>query len=228
MKPNRKSIISLCLAVLCFGSVTAQENMTLAQKKPRPNEKVLVENAVTNNGYNSLQAAYNGALREAKAKYAGKSVDIRNLVKGDVRFTDEGMASNRYNYTIVELPDAVTLALSQAVVKAISEIEDESKFAINKVVIIDDNIDKAKVKGNVIDILTRKGHKVVAKEYLEKLYNEQQGQKSEAFNKNTVVKSNNFSATGYYINISITDDYVQIQVINVSTGEYDGNAIMDF
>lgn len=228
MRPNMKSIISLCIAMLFFGSVNAQENMTLAQKKPRQNEKVLVEKAVTYNGYNSLQAAYNGALREAKNKYAGKSVDIRNLVKGEIKFTDEGMATNRYNYTIVEPPDAVTLALSQAVTKAIAEIEDESKFAINKVVITDDEIDKAKIKGNVIDILTRKGHKVVAKEYLEKLYNEQQTQKSGAFNQNTVVKGNNFSATGYYINISITDDYLQMQVINVSTGEYDGNAIVNF
>lgn len=95
-------------------------------------------------------------------------------------------------------------------------------------VITDDNIDKAKLKGELIDMLTKKGHKVVAKEYLEKLYAEQQSQKSEAFNQKTVVRGNNFSATGYYINISITDDYLQVQVINVSTGEYDGNAIVTF
>lgn len=41
------------------------------------------------------------------------------------------------------------------------------------------------------------------------------------------MKGNNFSATGYY-NISITDDYLQVQIINVSTGEYDGNVIVNF
>ncbi|MBR1550243.1 MAG: hypothetical protein IJ634_06360 [Bacteroidales bacterium] len=44
----------------------------------------------------------------------------------------------------------------------------------------------------------------------------------------TTVKSNNFSATDYYITIRITEEYVQVQVIDVSTGEYDGNAIVNF
>ena len=218
----------LCLTVLLFGNTIAQEDLTLAQKKPKQNEKVLVQNAVTANGYNSMQAAYNGALREAKNTFSGKSVDIRNLTKGEVKFTSDGMATNRYNYTIVELPDAVSLALSSALAKAIADVEDESKFAINKVVITSEEVDKAKIKGEVIDLLKKKGHKVVAKEFLEKLYEEQQTQKSETVNQKTVVKTNNFSAIGYYINISITDDYLQVQIINVSTGEYDGNAIVNF
>lgn len=216
------------MATLLCGSVAAQENLTLAQKKPKQNEKVLEQSAVTMNGYTSLQAAYNGALREAKSKYAGRSVDVRNLAKGEVKFTEEGMATNRYTYTVVELPDAVTLALSSALTKALADVDEEGKFAINKVVITSDEVDKAKIKGEMIDLLTKKGHKVVAKEYLEKLYAEQQTQKSEAFNQKTVVKGNNFSATGYYINVSITDDYLQVQIINVSTGEYDGNAIVNF
>ncbi|MBQ9170451.1 MAG: hypothetical protein IJ219_01560 [Bacteroidaceae bacterium] len=220
----------LCLSMatlLCIGSF-AQENLTLAQKKPRQNEKVLVQNAATANGYNSVQTAYNGALREAKTKFAGKSVDVRNLAKGEVYFTSDGMAANYYNYTIVELPDATTLALSMALTKALAEVEEDSKFAINKIVITSEDVDKAKIKGEVIDLLNKKGHKVVAKEYLEKLYAEQQTSKSETFNQKTAVKGNNFSATGYYINISITDDYLQAQIINVSTGEYDGNAIVNF
>ena len=138
------------------------------------------------------------------------------------------MASNRYNYTIVELPDAVTLALSSALTKALAEVDEEGKFAINKVVITSEEVDKAKIKGEVINLLNKKGHKVVAKEYLERLYAEQQTSKSVAFNQKTAVKGNNFSATSYYINVSITDDYLQVQIINVSTGEYDGNAIVNF
>lgn len=228
MKHIFKVAICLGLTTLFFGSTFAQENLTQAQKKPKQNEKVLVQSAVTSNGYNSLQAAYNGALREAKSRFAGKFVDVRNLAKGDVKFTEDGMAANRYNYTIVELPDAVSLALSTAINKATAELEEECRFAINKVVITDDNVDKAKIKGEVIELLTKKGHKVVAKEYLEKLYAEQQTQKNEAFNQKTVAKGNNFSGTGYYINISITDDYLQVQIINVSTGEYDGNATVNF
>lgn len=228
MKDILKITIFLLATTLFCGTVTAQENLTLAQKKPKQNEKVLVQSAITTSGYNSLQAAYNGALREAQSRFAGKSVDIRNLSKGEVKFTDEGMATNRYNYTIVELPDAVTLALSSALTKALAEVDEEGKFAINKVVITSEEVDKAKIKGEMIDLLTKKGHKVVAKEYLEKLYAEQQTQKSEAFNQKTAVKGNNFSATGYFINVSITDDYLQVQIINVSTGEYDGNAIVNF
>ena len=223
-----KGFLCLCMATLLCINVFAQEDLTLAQKKPRQNEKVLAQNAVTANGYNSLQAAYNEALREAKIKYAGRAVDVRNLTKGELKFTSDGMASNRYNYTIVELPDAVTLALSSALTKALAEVDEEGKFAINKVVITSEEVDKAKIKGEVIDLLSKKGHKVVAKEYLEKLYEEQKTSKSEAFNQKTTVKSNNFSATGYYINVSITDDYLQVQIINVSTGEYDGNAIVNF
>ena len=223
-----KSVLCFFVATLLFGSVFAQENLTLAQKKPKQNEKILVQNAITTNGYNSVQAAYNGALREAKNKFGGKSVDIRNLTKGEVKFSEDGMAANRYSYTVVELPDAVSLALSSALTKALVDLDEGGRFAINRVVITSDEVDKAKIKGELIDLLTKKGHKVVAKEHLEKLYAEQQTSKSEAFNQKTTVKGNNFSAIGYYVNVSITDDYLQIQIINVSTGEYDGNAIINF
>lgn len=124
MKHNFKMMVCLCMATILFGGAFAQENLTLAQKKPKQNEKVLVQSASTNNGYTSLQAAYNGALREARNRFAGKSVDVRNLVKGDVKFTDDGMAANRYNYTIVELPDAVSLALSSALTKALADVDE--------------------------------------------------------------------------------------------------------
>ena len=144
MKDILKIKFFLLVTMLFCGTVTAQENLTLAQKKPKQNEKVLVQSSITTNGYNSMQAAYNGALREAQSRFAGKSVDIRNLTKGEVKFTDEGMATNRYNYTIVELPDAVTLALSSALTKALAEVDEEGKFAINKVVITSEEVDKAK------------------------------------------------------------------------------------
>ena len=69
---------------------------------------------------------------------------------------------------------------------------------------------------------------VVAKEYLDKLYEEQQAQQSGIYNDNTTVKDNNFSAVGYYINVKITETSLRVQVINVSTGEYEGNATVNF
>ena len=69
---------------------------------------------------------------------------------------------------------------------------------------------------------------MVAKEYLQKLYNEQQDQLSGIYNENTTVQENNFSAVGYYINVKATDSSVRVQVVNVSTGEYEGNATVNF
>ena len=83
-------------------------------------------------------------------------------------------------------------------------------------------------KDQVINLLLNKGYKVVAKEYLQKLYNEQQDQLSGIYNENTTVQENNFSAVGYYINVKATDSSVRVQVVNVSTGEYEGNATVNF
>lgn len=64
---------------------------------------------------------------------------------------------------------------------------------------------------------------MVAKEQLEKLYQEQQGQQSGIYNDKTTVQSNNFTAVGYYLTARITPEYIQIQVVNVSTGEIEGD-----
>ena len=63
----------------------------------------------------------------------------------------------------------------------------------------------------------------VAKESLEKLYKEQQGQQSGIYNEETTVEANKFTAVGYYLSVRITEEYVQVQVVNVSTGEFEGN-----
>ena len=89
-------------------------------------------------------------------------------------------------------------------------------------------VDKEIVTDNTIDILLDKGYKVVAKEYFERLYQEQQTQQSGIYNENTVVQENNLSAVGYFLNIKITDESLRVQVINVSTGEYEGNATITF
>lgn len=75
----------------------------------------------------------------------------------------------------------------------------------------------------VVEYLLDNGFRVVAKNYLEKLYTEQQAQQSGIYNERTTVQENNFSAVGFYLNVKIADDVV-VRVINVSTGEYVGNA----
>ena len=77
-------------------------------------------------------------------------------------------------------------------------------------------------------MLLDKGYKVVAKEYLEKLYQEQQDQQSGIYNDRTIVQENNFSAVGYFLNIKLTESSVRVRVVNVSTGEYEGNATVNF
>ena len=68
---------------------------------------------------------------------------------------------------------------------------------------------------------------LTAKEHLEKLNKEQQGQQSGIYNEETTVESNNFTAVGYFINVRITEEYIQVQVINVSTGEFEGNVTVN-
>lgn len=115
----------------------------------------------------------------------------------------------------------------EAIEKATREIDEGRRFAIDKLTVTDNQTDKEKAKSQIVDYLTEKGYKVVAKEYLEKLYKEQKGQQSGIYNEKTIVKNNNFSAVGYLITVRISEEYVQVQVVNVSTGEYDGNAIVN-
>ena len=68
---------------------------------------------------------------------------------------------------------------------------------------------------------------MLAKDKLQQLYKEQQDQQSGIYDSETTVKGNNFKAVGYYISVLITEEYVQVQVVNVSTGEYEGNVTVN-
>jgi hypothetical protein len=217
-------IITVSLALLLgLGNAVAQEDCNKAQKAPQKNEVVLTKSTRTRNGYNNYQAAYKAALREAKQANPNKEVGIRNLAVGDVKVNGDGSVSHYYTYTVVELPSPVVQKLIETINKATREIDEGNRFALDKLTITDGQTDKEKTKGQIVDLLLGKGYKVVAKESLEKLYNEQQGQQSGIYNPNTTVEGNNFTAVGYYISVRITEEYVQVQVVNVSTGEYEGN-----
>ena len=117
--------------------------------------------------------------------------------------------------------------LSQALNKALRNVREGSRLAIDQVTVIS-NMDRETLKDQLIDALLDKGYKVVAKEYLERLYQEQQDQQSGIFNDRTTVQGDNFSGVGYYINVKVTETSLRVQVVNVSTGEYEGNATVNF
>lgn len=137
---------------------------------------------------------------------------------------------NEYKYTYtfsatVVITDPKVVAnenLSKAIDKALLEVREGSRIAIDQIR-VPTGMDKEDYKDEVVEILLDKGFKVVAKEYLEKLYEEQQAQQSGIYNDRTTVKDNNFSAVGYYLNVRLTETALRVQVINVSTGEYEGN-----
>ncbi|MBR0169695.1 MAG: hypothetical protein IJQ14_02515 [Bacteroidales bacterium] len=117
--------------------------------------------------------------------------------------------------------------LTKALDKALQDIREGSRIAIDQVRVPSD-VNKEEYKDEVVEILLDKGYKVVAKEYLEKLYEEQQAQQSGIYNDRTTVKDNNFSAVGYYLNVRLTETSLRVQIINVSTGEYDANVTIKF
>lgn len=222
-------MVFLAIALLLgMAQTVAQEDSNRAQKQPQQEEIVLSRNNSTRGGYDSYQYAYKAALREAQQSYPGKNVGIRNLTKGDLMINGDGSVSYYYNYTVVMLPDAVVQKVYEAINKSTRDIYDGSRFALDKITILDGQTEREVLTSHIIDYLIGRGYKVVAKEQLQKLYKEQQDQQSGIYNPNTTVRENNFSAVGYFLSVRIDYSYVQVQVVNVSTGEYEGNATINF
>lgn len=122
-------------------------------------------------------------------------------------------------------------ALVSTVDKLSNRFAEGSRFAVDKVILfggIDNERSKEEVKDKLTEILLDKGYRVVAKEYFERLLKEQGGYSSGIYNDATTVQNNNFSAVGYLVNVKITESFVRLQVVNVSTGEYEGNVIVNF
>lgn len=133
----------------------------------------------------------------------------------------------RYYYisailVIPEVTKPIENPLEKAVDKALLEVREGARIAIDQIR-VPSGTDKEEYKDEVVEILLDKGFKVVAKEYMERLYEEQQSQQSGIYNDRTTVKENNLSAVGYFLNVKLTDTALRVQIINVSTGEYEGN-----
>lgn len=243
MKKYFTLLFLMTISSFVFGQTMSEEEA----KKPLQKGEIIIDrfgkqrNDIELNGryydidqkYNKsgvIQAAYN----YARDKYPNKNVFLRNMM------IEHYYSNNGDSWDCVSGVDIceklsgdyiIKTHFNKAFDKALMNVREGSRFSIDNVTIsgnLTNDINKESVKDNVIDVLLDKGYKVVAKEYLERLYQEQQVQQSGIYNENTVVQENNLSAVGYFLNIKITDESLRVQVVNVSTGEYEGNATITF
>lgn len=237
MKKVTKIFMAALLVGICsFGFGQTQPDY---KKAPKTTEKVIGSVTVKLGGRSSKWTdtdVYAKLLEQAKIDFPYYVIDIREMQYEQV---DKGYSSD---YTwhaswkgtatgkVVDLhdPAAQTIGnLSQALNKALRNVREGSRFAIDQVTVIS-GMDRETLKDQLLDVLLDKGYRVVAKDYLEKLYEEQKDQQSGIYNDKTTVQENNFSAVGYYINVKVTETSLRVQVVNVSTGEYEGNATVNF
>lgn len=185
----------------------------------------------------SFEYLYERLLKKAQNEYGDRypRLALRNFKatcdNKIIESNEDYVQYERYYYysaTIVIDPKAeADRALSSSLDKALRNVREGSRLAIDQVS-VRTGINREEYKDQLIDILLERGYKVVAKDYLEKLYEELQAQQSGIYNDKTTVKENNFSAVGYYINVKVTETSVRVQVVNVSTGEFEGNATVEF
>ena len=176
---------------------------------------------------------FTNLMDAAKQKYPNKTIDIRSVETGALYKTTDDGRDIFYGPAVGKVIEFIgeeahtQETLSQAINKALRNVREGSRIAIDQVTVWS-GINREDYKDQLIDVLLDKGYKVVAKDYLEKLYEEQQKQQSGIYNDRTTVQENNFSAVGYFINVKVTETSLRVQVLNVSTGEYEGNATVNF
>lgn len=229
-----KATLKLLMVALLAGwfNVSFAQNKPDYMNPPKQGEQV-IDNIVSTYSKRcsdaSDQEVYMQLVVDAQAKYPTYVVDIRSVTYTRVKYIDEGQCYYReYKCMgkVIKLgnnsENQTSDNLSKALDKALQNIKEGNRIAIDQVRVIN-GINKDDYKDQIVEILLDNGYKVVAKEYLERLYDELQGQQSGVYNDKTTVQDNNFSAVGYYLNVKLTETSLRVQVINVSTGEYEGN-----
>lgn len=179
----------------------------------------------------TIEKLYEALLNKAKNEYGETNPNFmlrkfKAIRREEIEYYDKKHVCYEYFdcSALVVIPDAAFEAnehLSKAINKALENIREGSRLALDQIKIA--NGDKDDYKDQIVSILLDEGYKVVAKDYLEKLLEEQEQQQSGVYNSKTTVKENNLSAIGYYINVKQTETAIKVQVINVSTGEYEAN-----
>lgn len=234
----KKVLLTTVMSLMMCIGVYAQDY----KNAPKSGEKVIGSVYLEQSPDGWLGHSYRGwyhiLFEKAKQEYPGKAIDIRELSvgsKGGDESPDGGGGAWYKPPVFAKViatgsPETQSMeSLSRAMDKALRNVREGSRVALDMVTVSGSvSINREDLKDQIIDALLDKGYKVVAKDYLEKMYEEQEAQQSGIYNESTTVKENNFSAVGYYINVKVTETSLRVQVVNVSTGEYEGNATVNF
>ena len=214
---------NLILTGMMFFSLVFAQGYSCSDD-PQANERVI--GIVSYEGVIEPSAAYSILVEKAKKEYPNKIIDLRSLRCG-------GGPSAYYTHCtakVIQLNSPETKlneTLIKALDKAMSNVRAGSRLAIDQIS-VSGELNRETVNDQLLDILLDRNYRVVAKEYLERLKAEQEEQQGGGFNERTTAKTDNFSGVGYFLNVRVTEKSIRIQVINVSTGEYEGNATVDF
>lgn len=188
------------------------------------NFKYAVKDLIPKREYDDLIARYNPQI---PSKEYVVTVSCYTTINGIEYNLDYCKLYKLYLMTATVVVPDFSIYLEQAVEKALRNVKNGERLAIDQIIGLNEN-ETELIKDKLVDLLLDGGYKVVAKEYLQKLYEEQKQQQSGVYNEETKVQGNNFSAAGYYINVKVSQTSIRVQVVNVSTGEYEGNATINF
>ncbi len=247
----KKVLLTMALAMMTSLAVNAQQDIRSMYWSPEKHEKVLGSKIFFSfvgtfykdsdpkhydDGYSDKEI-YSILLNKAKQDYPNRSnLIIRDVdIKYDYDFIKKrgyiiGITYHYNGFFSVVVEDSKlksNLDLNEAVSKALTKVPSGARMAIDKIT-VPYSINSDDFKDQLLDILIGKGYRIVAKEYLQKLKEEIDGYGSGLYNPETAVKPDNFSAVGYFINVKVTETSIRVQVVNVSTGEYEGNATVNF
>ena len=174
-------------------------------------------------GYNSAKMLFRYKYNVTGQIYAQKWVEDPKPVV----VTNTASVSSSPKQSEQKQEYSETTAIEKAICEAMESISPGSRIAINSIV-TGDGLNKDQIKDIILDTLLENDYKVVAKEYLERLKEEIEEQKSGEYNNRTTVKRDNFSAVGYFIDVKIKNYVARVYLINVSTGEYATTANQGF
>lgn len=231
---SRRNFLKIVLTVtaMLFTIVSFAQEIPDYRKGPKQNERVI--GSVTSEYYvgsaiSNYTQTYKTLLEKAKTDYPDKVVDLRNVEHSYRPDNDYYVICSAKVVDLGSSPETkLNETLVKAVDKAMSKVRAGSRLAIDQISVTGSALNRETVNDQLIDVLLDNGYKVVAKEYLERLKEEQEQQMKGGHNERTTVQTDNFSGVGYFLNVRVNEKSIRVQVINVSTGEYEGNATVEF
>jgi hypothetical protein len=127
----------------------------------------------------------------------------------------------------VQAPPTREQAFANAMNRALMNVNEGARVSLGQVQ-VPTSLNSSAVRDFFVDMLLEKGFRVVARAQLERLLEEQDLQHGGGFNERTIARADNLTAVGFFLDVRVTDNSVRVRAINVSTGEYVGNATVEF